>query len=62
MDTALGSIYDFSRSFQRLGVPLMVLALAMMVVAFVTALVVMGSLQPGPETVVVAPFRWFSSR
>lgn len=60
MGTASGLFFYLTQRMGRFGVPLIVVALALMAVAFVGAIVIADLLVPASEPIVSAPFRWSS--
>ncbi|MEA2025560.1 MAG: hypothetical protein U9O18_02610 [Chloroflexota bacterium] len=58
MDTATGLAAHVFQGAGRMGVPLVVTAVALMVAAFIAVIAMAGILAPAPETIVAAPFRW----
>jgi|GEM_PF-6189570 len=57
---ASGRFFDLSGRMGRFGVPLLIVSLVLMAVAFVTAIVIADLLVTAPEPIVSAPFRWCS--
>jgi hypothetical protein len=62
METTARRIYEFTERMARLGVPLLLLALALMAVAFLAVLLIADALQPAAEPIIAAPYRWFAHR
>ena len=57
MDTASGLVFDVGHRIAPFGV-LITLGVVAMAVTFLLVVAITGFLQPAPETVVLAPFRW----
>ena len=58
MDTAAGILLYITQGMSRLGAPLLILALALALAAFIGTLLIVDLVQPAAEPVVAAPFRW----
>jgi len=58
MDTTAGLLNALLRPLRRVGTPLLLIALALLVLAFVLALAGLQMLMPASEPIVTAPIRW----
>ena len=58
MDTATGLTIHVFRQVGRMGVPLVIAAVALMALAFIAVIAIAGVLEPAPEAIIAAPFRW----
>ncbi len=62
MDTASGLLHRTVDQVARHGLPLIIVAVALMVVMFVSFLLVADLLASASEPITAAPFRWYYGR
>jgi hypothetical protein len=58
MDTATGIAADLIDRLERLGASRPLFAILLVLASFAVTVALAGLIQPVPETIVAAPFRW----